>query len=226
MRPLLARVGQPIEEAKLTRSFDSSVGRLVRPGAGRSAYVVSEAEAPIGRPDVLVVVASSAVVDKYIADGIRVPNVTASKLLFDLDSSDRRTEHLARVESSLRGGGWSRARARRLALAVHDSLAIEAKVSDWRKGLRQVSRFRRSFQRSALLLPGGMFTDPLKESLLAYGCGLLLSHAGRVEWRFESTKVEPPLWARLWALELVARSIESGSGYRAVSRPKRSIASR
>lgn len=221
-----ARVGHPIEEAKLTRSFDSSVGRLVRPGAGRSAYIVSEAEAPIGRPDVLVVVASPSVVDKYIADGVRVPNVSASKLLFDFGSLNGRTEHMTRVESSLRGDGWSRSRARRLALAVHDSLAIEAKVSDWRGGLRQVSRFRRSFQRSALLLPAGISIDPLHEPLLAYGCGLLLSDAGRVEWRFEGATVEPPLWARLWALELVARSIESGSGYRVVSRAKRSIASR
>lgn len=222
------RIGEPVAELRLTQSLDDSVRRLVRPGPGRSMYVMSEVDAPVGRPDLAIVVIAPAVVDGYLRRGVRIPNVTAAKLLARTSVSHRgqaTSEHEHRLKRDLDRAGWTPSMAIALAKAVHESLAVEAKIRDWRGGLRQVSRFRRVFERSALLLPSTAPLTGMEEALRAYGCGLLLEEGGRVRWRFEGTRNDPPRWAKLWTLELVARALESGSGYRVASRSNNSRAS-
>jgi len=164
-------------------------------------------------------------VNRYVANGLRVPTVTAAKILTAATDTRAPSRHELRLQKDLERSGWTYNRARTFASAVHDSLAIEAKVRDWRAGVRQISRFRRSFERSALLLPTASANAAMEETLNAYGCGLLVEASGRVDWKLAGQRVEPPLWARLWTLEVVARSIESGAGYRVVSRANSSNAS-
>lgn len=222
------RVGEPIHEVRLTASLEGSIGRLVKPGPGRSVFVVAEAEAPIGRPDVAVVVVAQGVVSRYMNSGVRLPNVTAAKLVLTRDDSLNPaavTDHRARVRKELERSGWTYAQARRLSSAVRDTLAVEAKVRDWRAGLRQVTRFRRDFSCSALLLPSRPASAQFDEALGMYGCGLLVEDRGRIRWDREAQRIEPPNWANLWMLELVARGLEKGTAYRATSRSKRESAS-
>jgi len=217
------RVGEPIHEVRLTASLEASMGRLMRPGSGRSLFVIAEADAPIGRPDVAAVVVAQAVVSSYIGAGIRLPNVTAAKLVLaprDQVGTVAVTEHVVRVQKYLERAGWTYERARRLASAVHGTLAVEAKVRDWRAGLRQVTRFRRDFSRSALLLPSRPENAQFEGALSVYGCGLLVEDGGYIRWEREAQIFDPPNWANLWMLELVARGLERGTAYRATSRSK------
>lgn len=221
---LAHRVGEPIHEVRLTASLEASIGRLIKPGPGRSLFVIAEAEAPIGRPDVAAVIVAQTVVTTYIRAGVRLPNVTAAKLLLT-SSPANRTDHEARVFKDLERSGWTRAHAERLSAAVRKTLAVEAKVRDWRAGLRQVTRFRRDFSYSALLLPARPASERFSESLAVYGCGLLVEDGGRIRWDREAQRIDPPSWANLWMLELVARGLENGTAYRATSRSKMSSAS-
>lgn len=223
LRPV-RRVGQPIHEVRLTASLDASIGRLVKPGPGRSLFVIAEAEAPIGRPDVAAVVVAQGVVTSYMRAGVRLPNVTAAKLIVTSDSVDR-TNHGDRVFKELKRSGWTHAHARKLSGAVQGTLAVEAKVRDWRAGLRQVTRFRRDFSYSALLLPSRPANAQFEEALAVYGCGLLVEDRGRIRWDRQAQRINPPSWANLWMLELVARGLENGTAYRATSRSKISRAS-
>lgn len=223
------RVGEPIHETRLTRSLNASIRTLLRPGAGRSLYVIAEVDAPIGRPDLAAVVVAPSIVARYMNSGIRLPHVTAAKVLLAppgmQETSALRSANGSRVVRELERSGWTRSRASELASSIHASLAVEAKVRDWRGGLRQISRFRRTFAQSALLLPSPPKNPQFESALDAYGCGLLLEDHGKIRWAREPQDVTPPLWANLWTLELVARGLERGSAYRVTSRSNRASAS-
>ncbi|MGH3628053.1 MAG: hypothetical protein ACRDRL_11525, partial [Sciscionella sp.] len=102
----------------------------------------------------------------------------------------------------------------RLTNLVSDTFAVEAKVRDWRRAIQQVSRFRRNFHRSAVLMPRRQMPDESLRSLDFYGCGLIFQDDSGVSWVRQPSVDVPSIPSRLWTLELLRRGLESGSAYR------------
>jgi hypothetical protein len=217
--PSPRRIGEPIHERRLTESLKASVNDILRPGAGRSVYVIEEADLGAGRPDVVLLAVSTRALAAFQSSGLRIPSPLAAKIL---DSGFREDElgvgqrHARSLRRDLEFHGWSESQAKRVAFTLHDSLGIEAKVKDWRQAIRQVSKFRRLFHRSAVLMPRRIMPHQSNVAMDFYGCGLLFQDASKVEWQRASTLNEPRVWARLWLMELLLRGLNDGTAHRAV----------
>lgn len=110
--------------------------------------------------------------------------------------------------------GWSAREITAAAALVHDSLAIEAKLRDWRRAVRQAAKFSPLVARSALLLPGTA-AEPQATSLDFYSLGLLEADPrARVRWVKSAPPQDLPAYARLWLLELLARGLRDGTAQR------------
>lgn len=120
--------------------------------------------------------------------------------------------------------GWTSSAAVRVAGIVSDSLAVEAKIGDLKRALQQVSRFRRGFHRSAIVMPTRRISEELSRSLDFYGTGLLTQGPEGFEWQRVPNEVEPAIYSRLWLLELVMRGVENGTAYRLSALRNRSSA--
>jgi hypothetical protein len=211
------RVGVPIQERLLTNALLANVDSVLRPGVGRSVFAIQEAELGAGRPDVILLSVSVGAVEAFRRTGLRLPSQLAARALDPALSEEDigvTRAHLRSVQRDLRERGWSGAIVERSASVVHDSLAVEAKVKDWRQAVRQVSRFRRLFHRSAVLMPSRPRSEASQLALDVYGCGLLLEHESTVRWERGSVRSEPQQWARIWLLELLVRGLDDGSAYR------------
>jgi hypothetical protein len=196
----------------------SSVDDVLRPGPGRSVFVIEEADLGSGRPDIILVSISSRALAAFRDSGLRIPSPIAAKTLdpvladedLGVDAAYART-----LRRDLRACGWSEPIAMRMSFALHDSLGVEAKMKDWRQAVRQVSKFRRLFHRSAVLMPRRVLPAQSIQAMDFYGCGLLFQDALKVEWQRESSTNEPRVWAKLWLLELLTRGLGSGTAHRA-----------
>ena len=223
------RVGVPIQERFLTDALLMDVDAILRPGVGRSIFAVQEAELGAGRPDVIFLTVNVGALEAFRRTGLRLPSQLAARALDPAIAEDEMgvtRSHLRVVQRDLRERGWSGASVERLAAVLHDSLAVEAKVKDWRQAVRQVSKFRRLFHRSAVLMPRRPLPDASERAMNIYGCGLLFEDAARVRWERESAVTEPQLWARLWLLELLVRGLEDGSAHRPTASRNAGSASR
>lgn len=215
--PGASRVGMPIQERVLTDALLTNTDAVLRPGAGRSVFAIEEAELGAGRPDVILLVVSVGALEAFRRTGLRLPSQLAARALDPAVAEDEigvTKSHLRSVRRDLRARGWSSASPEQLAGILHDSLAIEAKVKDWRQAIRQVSKFRRIFHRSAVLMPRHPLPEASELAMAVYGCGLLFEDNARIRWERESVGTEPQLWARLWLLELLLRGLEDGSAHR------------
>jgi len=227
----LRRVGVPKQEKSLTDAFLASLPRLARPGPGRSVYVLEEAELGAGRPDIVLLTVSPAALERHIRSGLRLASPVSAKAT-DPNLSDAELgvteKHAASVRKELAAQGWFSPRAQSAGRIVSDSLAIEAKVRDWRSGVRQVSKFRRFFNRSALLMPSRPMPEESFRSLNRYQCGLLFQlESNQFDWRLPAlpSDATPSAWMNVWLLELLVRGLQRGSAYRLTSDRKASIAS-
>lgn len=223
--PRPGRRFEPLQELALHADALEACEAL--PGASRGLVVVPEFAGPIGVPDFTAYVGStSKLVSRQRLD---VPPVVG-----DLDAGIVSVVHIGRprsVDEIASAIGWPPARiAPRLRGLVNAGAliearpgsyvrpaeieasgrlyAIEAKIEDWRKALRQVRTYRIWADAYVLVMTG--LSERTRESLLTEvrrdRGGLVLDGEWLARPRIEVTDG----WRRLQALELFAASTASG----------------
>lgn len=196
----------------------TSVDDVLRPGPGRSVFIIEEAALGSGRPDIILMTISTRALAAFRGTGLRIPSPLAAKILdpgFRDEDLGVERSYARALRRDLETCGWSEALAGRIAVTLHDSLGVEAKIKDWRQAVRQVSKFRRLFHRSAVLMPRRILPEQSTLAMDFYGCGLLFQDASKVEWHRASSLNEPQVWAKLWLLELLMRGLGDGTAHRA-----------
>ena len=98
-------------------------------------------------------------------------------------------------------------------------------MRDWRRALNQVSKFRRHFHQSTILMPERSLPPDTYRSLDFYGCGLLFRDGDEFNWERQPGSASPTMWSRLWLLELIVRGVENDSAYRLSAERNRPSAS-
>lgn len=212
------RVGVPTHELVLTRALAASIGRLFPPGSGRTTFVILEPEIGRGRPDAIAVQISTSGLLAVQREGLRLPHLTASRAASasgDAASFGVTGPYGRHLQAKIRTAGWTERRAASVANLVVDSLAVEAKVKDWRRAMRQVASFRRYAHRAALLLPDNVASRVDEETLNVYETGLLSEHDGRVSWARAAPRLPIDPAASTWLVELLVRGLDQGTAYSA-----------
>ena len=224
-----ARVGIPVQERLLTDVFMRHASSILRAGPGRSTYAIPEAEIGAGRPDVVLVAISTNAVDAIRRGGLRLASPLAARALdlkISADDLGVTLAHARSVRRQLRQDGWFDGDPFRTARLVKDSLAVEAKLKDWRRAVRQVSRFRTLFHQSAVVMPRQRLPKESDVVMDFYGCGLLFEADNEISWFRPAVANDPPAWAAAWLVELLVRGLEDGSAQRLSSSRNSLIASR
>jgi hypothetical protein len=205
------RVGAPSAESQLTRAAVAQTDQLMKPGPGRSLFVLTEVELGIGRPDMLLMAASPGALRARQARGLRLHNWTEARVLAahltNRETAGVTRSHALSVGRRLAERGWGGVRR---VNSVHvESLLIEAKVADWKRGLRQLARTRRLAHRSALLVPRSL-RHLIDRSVLTHGnIGLVTVDAGfRLRWERKGRARRLSPAADLWLTELAIRAME------------------
>lgn len=209
-------VGEPTHERRLMRSLSRSAGSLFHPGVGRTAWIVLEPQVGAGRPDAVVITASSAALAWYRASGLRLATPSAAKVLMDgpEDALGLSRAYVRELRKSLSGAGWDKQTYLRAASIVFDSIAIEAKMTDWRGALRQVGKFRVTVHRSAILMPVGAAQRIARPTLELFRTGVLAEAEDQVTWQSTPGKFALNTAGRAWLLEILVRGLEAGSAYK------------
>lgn len=199
-------VGQAVHEIALTDALTRSSTRLLPPGPGRSVVVIPEVAIGRGRPDILVVVVSMTSLNAYLGSGLRVETLTQARALIagSALSTPRGVKTLKKE-----GREWTDNEVRRYSTSVFDSLAIEAKVKDWKQAIRQASRFRHLAHRAAIMLPGSAVSSRVEPYLRTYDLGFIGFNRSRPAWCVSASKSELSPANALWLLELAAREIRT-----------------
>lgn len=224
------QVGVPIHEQQLVDAFLLRAPDFMRPGPGRSVYVVEEPElGGAGRPDLVFVTMAATTLRRYRQSGLRLSSQASARLLDSQVVTNGRglsQSYAQSLRRELAVQGWTLAEAEHLASMVTDTFAVEAKIRDWRRAVHQVARFRRMFDRSAILMPQRELPHETWRSLDFYRCGLLFRDGSDFSWVREPAAETPPMWSRLWLFELVLRGLDSGQAYKLSDFRKSSRASR
>ena len=208
------RVGVPIHERRLTDSFLNQVPTVFRPGVGRSNFVLQEVELGAGRPDLVIVTMSPTAFAAFRSSGLRLSSPAAARavdLTTPLDKLGISRGYATALRKQLASDGWFDVDPQKVASIVTDSIAIEAKIADWRSAVRQVAKFRRHFHRSAILMPWRHMPPETAQPLAVYECGLIFQDGDSFNWDREARRVEPSVSSMLWLLELAMRSVERGT---------------
>jgi hypothetical protein len=128
------------------------------------------------------------------------------------------------LQSRIRTAGWTESQASAVSALIVDSIAIEAKMKDWRRALRQIAAFRAYAHRAALLVPKAVGARVQVIGLDVYQSGLLVESGGRVDWERPASRREVDPATRAWLVELLLRGLEGGTAYRVSASAKPSIA--
>lgn len=181
--------------------------------AGMAPTILSEVELGIGRPDLLLVVAELPRLSLRLAAGLRLANLTEALLLQESTAHEALagagSRHRRRLVGRLEGRGWFEPSIRDV--VVRTSLLLEAKVSAWQRGVRQLSRVRWAAHRAALVLPRDVASRVRAEHLRRPGVGLVAVHDdGELAWRLRAPTAKLPFYVDAWLGELVLRQLEAG----------------
>lgn len=208
-------VGVPRAERALTQALDGFAPRLLPPGSGRSLIHLREVELGTGRPDSILVTVSPSGLDARRNKDLRLPSLAHARVLDSIrrgEPSRYSTGHTAQLTRSLRSIGWlTRCHSVRVVPSlVARSLTIEAKISDWRTGIGQLSKARWASHEAALLMPNETQHRVSRTMLRHSHLGLLAAYHSELTWL-----VQPPTttlaWpADLWLTELIIRAMERG----------------
>jgi hypothetical protein len=199
-------VGKAIHELVLTDALNRYSARLLPPGPGRSVIVIPEVAIGRGRPDILIVVISMTSLNAYLESGLRIGTLTQARALVNRDG-DSVANAAESVEKADRV--WTDVEVKRYSASVFDSLAVEAKVKDWKQAIRQASRFRHLAHRAAIMLPDSLGLERVEPYLQTYDLGFIGFDRGRPSWCVSASKRELRSGSALWLLELAARQIRS-----------------
>lgn len=210
-------MGVPIHETALVRAVASRMRTLSPPGPGRSLFIIFEPDIGLGRPDLVVLSISAQALRAYIERGLRLPSLAAAKVL--VGGPDARhlgvsSAYARSLFKQLQKSGWTRRAVSASQNAVHASLSIEVKVRDWRRALRQVTKFRFATDSSAIALPDSQTPLVNASSLDRYGIGLIAVGNNKAEWREHPAPRTPNAEQSLWLLETLLRGLDEGRAYR------------
>lgn len=223
------RVGVPTHERVLTEAFIRDASKIVKPGPGRTAFVIEEPELGAGRPDVVVVCVSVGALESFRRSGLRLSSPNSAKVIDPMVGDDGlgvTRSHARQIHRETMALGWSPQKASHYAGILADSIGIEAKMKDWRQAIRQAARFRRFFHRSAVLMPTRDISNELEKSLDFYGCGLMSLDDATLTWERRPSSRTPATWERLWLLELLLRGLDKGTAYKSTDARNPAIARR
>ena len=210
-------VGVPVAERALTEALDVFASRILPPGPGRSLIHMREVELGTGRPDAVLVVVSSAGLESRLQKGLRLPSLAHARVLESIRTgapSGYSRRYSSQLTKSLQEIGWltQRNQVREVTNLVARSLVVEAKISDWRRGIGQLAKARWACHDGALLMPMDKQHRVSRTALRHNRLGLLVARSEKVEWRIRSHHVELRRMADLWLTELAIRSLEAGHG--------------
>lgn len=199
-------VGQAIHELALTEALSRSSAKLLPPGNGRSVIVIPEVAIGRGRPDMLFVTVSMTSLNAFLASGLKVETLTQARTLVEelIPTTGRRKKSM-----TISGCLWTAADLRKYSKAVVDSLAVEAKMKDWKQAIRQASRFRHLAHRAAIMLPDSVALDRAEPYLETYDLGFIAQSETHPTWGVRASKSELHPANALWLLELAARPARS-----------------
>lgn len=202
-------VGKAIHEIVLTAALSQYADRIFPPGTGRSLVIIPEADIGRGRPDVLVVVMSKTALKAYLKSGLHVESLAVARTLVAGTVTTSGKTGTRKTASKVGGKSWTPAEVRRYTRTVFDSLAVEAKMKDWKQAVRQASRFRHLAHRGAIMLPESASLDRVEPYLRTYDLGLISFASRTPSWSVSASKAELHPGHALWLLELAAREIRS-----------------
>lgn len=210
-----SEVGVPVAERALTAALDRFASRILSPGPGRSLIHMREVELGTGRPDAVLVVVSSAGLDARLRKGLRLPSLAHARVLESLRTaapSGYSRRHSNQLTKALQEIGWltRRNQIRNVKCLVARSLVVEAKISNWRRGIVQLAKARWASHDSALLMPMENQHRVSRTTLRHNRLGLLVTRSEVVEWRIRPKTVDLRWMADLWLTELAIRSLETG----------------
>ena len=218
MQSSVSGVGVPKGEGLLVDDFVLQARKLFPPGVGRSLYVMREVPIGMGRPDLMLMAVSSRGLSRFLESGLSLPTYSAARALVfgeeDLNIAVSQT-HVRSLNKKLRELGWSD-KAILSSNLVHDSVAIEAKLRDWRHAAWQVSKFKGFFQRSGILMPHTGVSERTVEMTTRRRMGLMAlnSHNKSCELITPFDKKDIDTAKRLWLLEMLRRGITNGTAQR------------
>lgn len=218
-------VGSPIHEIALHDAIANRALSILRPGPGRSLYLLVEPELGFGRPDAILLVLSATALATFRQRQLRLPSLTAARSLGE-ESHGVTVDHARALSRALRQAGWDDSALRVSGNMIHDALAIEAKMSEWRRAIRQATAYRLGTGRSAVLLPEPVARRVDQRNLAVHGVGLLAQSHNALEWITESPRREISMSSRAWLVELLLRGLDDGSAYSATASRKIVSASR
>ena len=218
MTQTAATVGVPVAERALTRSLDTLASHLFTPGSGRSLVRLHEVDIGTGRPDAIYLVVSSAALRARLRADLRLPTIAHARVLESLltgASSAYCQQHVNQITNSLNDLGWltNRRSVRALRMTISSSFLVEAKVSNWRRGILQLARARWASHQAALLMPRETHHRVRKITLAHNSLGLLVEHQDRIDWETRSPTLRLCWTADLWLTELAIRQIAAGNDY-------------
>lgn len=204
-------VGQPIHESLVTSAVARSASGLFAPGTGRTLYSACEVDLGIGRPDHVFVAVSPGTLSARASHEIRFDSLTEARVLAEelgFERSGCSAAHAQSVRLRLRRRGLLSPVVTQMLLRTElESLIVEAKVTDWKSGLRQLNRTSWLTHRSAIAMPSP-FLGRVSESFTAANrIGLIEVDTveGNAEWRQHAPRSAIPLSARLWLAEIALR---------------------
>ncbi|MFV1991282.1 MAG: hypothetical protein ACC652_11140 [Acidimicrobiales bacterium] len=205
------RVGVPIAERALTDALDNWALASFSPGSGRSLIHLREVEIGTGRPDAILVAVSSLGLRSRYQLGLRLPSLAHARVLDSIRSgrpSAYSKGHVRQLTKSLRELGWLDCRNRVLTAPslVERSLIIEAKMSDWRRGIGQLSRARWAGHSAALLMPVDTQHRAFRPALKHNRIGMLVFDGDRLTWQIQAPSIDLRWSADLWLTELAIRA--------------------
>lgn len=207
------RIAQPIHELVLHHALDLNAMSLFRPGPGRSLYLIEEPEIGYGRPDAILVQINSGGLERIRKNGLRLPSLASARSLVAQQESGVTPQHSRALVRSLIREGWSRELLIASSHLLHDSLAVEAKLTDWKRAIRQANGYRLGTHKSAVLMPQSQIKNIEAINLDYHGIGLMQQVGGRVEWVASPKSSELSPAARSWLIELLLRGLEAGTAH-------------
>ena len=208
--PARAAVGVPIHEVVLHELLAKNHFTVLRPGSGRKTYFLAEPELAFGRPDAIVLSMSPNALLKFRTRGLRIPTLASAQCLAS-EGTNVSKSHAHRLTREMRTMGWNPDLLRVAADLVVDAIAIEAKVSDWRRGIRQATTYRVGVGRSALLVPQRIEHLVSESNLIAHEVGLLVERGSRIAWVRQAPPTHTMTSQRAWLVELLLRQLDSDS---------------
>lgn len=214
-----------MHELALHHALRANGGRLFRPGPGRSAFLIEEPEIGFGRPDAIIVIVSASALQAFRKLDLRLPSLTAARSLEADSTIGVSVGHSRSLVKGLVRDGWNEKALIAAGRLLFDSVSVEAKMSDWKRAIRQATGYRLGTQQSAVLMPQSQVKNIQPVNLDYHGIGLLQESAGRVEWVTRPKRSNLDMPGRAWLVELLIRGLADGSAYKLSERRKIVMAS-